>query len=525
MPNTAQVTFNEIDLTQGVAEIAKGIVAVSLKTLRGPFGNDGEIITSWESWKSKYGGESVNLPGATQVKRMFQYGAQIRTNRVGHYTDNSDPATLDAVLGSIAAADFADNSAGVQMFNLILKYRGADYNNITVFVDPASNGDTSFFNLAIEHSNDSSLNELYENLKVPGALTVAQQQDQPENQWLKDVASNSKLFTPVYLDLSAAVSLRPDDGQWDVTNGSDGTAPVAADYTGDSVGTGYYSFDTHDDFTHIGVLDNFDTAVIQAGAAYVAKRADCILVASLDYTSKNTATLLKSARSSLNIDNKYVYLVTGGININDTVTGLSKNYSEIGDVLGIAAKSESDFGPWWSFAGHNRGVLQNVNAVVNNFGTKGKLTELNSLAQQQVNCVIGRKGKIMVWGNFSAQLKSSVKSFIANVKLGIFIKKSLEPVLESFLEEPNDIPTWGRIYDVVKPFLDDLASDSKRAIDTWDWQGDQFAKDLDSLQINRKADVLAGKYKVQLVIVEKVSLQEFTINIVSSINSGVSIVF
>lgn len=528
MPNTAQVIFNEIDLTQRVAEIAKGIVAISLVTKRGPFGNDDEILSSWEAWKAKYGGESISLPGATLVKRLFKYGARVRTNRMGHYTDASDPSTLDAVLGTVSGADFAENSDGtpVKMFNLTLKYKGADYNNLTVFIDPASNGDTNYFNLVIEHSVESGLNELYENLKIPAALTVAEQQNQLANQWLRDVSNNSRLVDPVYLDISSATSLRPVDGQWDVTTGADGTTPADADYVGDSAGgTGYHAFDTNDDFMHIAVLDNFNDAVIQAGAAYVLNREDCILVASLDYSTDTTSALIKTARTGLNIDNKYVYFITGGININDAITGSKKNFSEVADVLGIAAKSESDVGPWWSFAGPNRGILQTVNGVVNNFGTKGKLSELNDLANHQVNCVINRKGRIMVWGNFSGQLNSSVKSFMANVKLGIYIRKSLEPVLESFLEEPNDIPTWRRIYDVVQPFFDDLESESKRAIDSWEWNGDQFAKDLNSLQINQKSDVLAGKYKVQLVIVEKVSLQEFTINIISSINTGVEFNF
>lgn len=524
----AQLKFNEIDLTQRVGEISKGIVAVSLRTVRGPFGNDGEIISSWEAWKSKYGGESVSLPGATLVKRAFQYGARIRTNRVGNYGTISDASTLDAVLGSVSDGDFLDNSDGspVQMFGLTLKYKGADYNNLTIFVSPASNGDTGYFNLVIEHALEPSLNETYANLKVPAALTVAQQTDNPDNQWLKEVANNSKFVTPVYLDISGATSLRPVDGQWDVTSGSDGTTPNATDYAGDSgAKNGFHAFDDQDDFTHIAVLDNFADSIIQAGSAYTAAREDCVLVAHLDYTTDITATQIQTARAGLNIDNKYVYFVTGGIKINDALTGTEKEYSEIGDVLGIAAKSESDFGPWWSFGGHNRGGLVDVNGVVNNFGTKGKLSELNDLASRQVNTVINRKGKVMVWGNFSGQLQSSVKSYIANVKLGIYIKKSLEPSLEAFLEEPNDISTWNRIYDVVAPFFQRLASDEQRAISSWSWNGDQDAADLDSLQINNKADVLAGKYKVQLVIVETVSMQEFTINIISSVNTGVEFNF
>jgi phage tail sheath protein FI len=520
MPNAAKLIFNEVDLTQRIGEIAKGIVSVSVVTLRGPFGHDGEVMTSWEAFSSKYGGEKVGLAGPTLIKRMFQYGAQVRVNRVGHYTNAADPFTLDAVLATFPAT-IGDNDEGTpdQIFSLNVKYKGVDYNNLEAIVTSPSNGDANSFNLVIQHANEPSLTETYENLKAPGAQDIATQQaaDVP---WLQEIAVNSKLVEPVYVDLTGVTDLVPTAAQYDATGGSDGSAVVDADYTGDAAGgTGWYSFDGYDDFTHIASLDNNASAVIQSGSVYTAARKDCILVASL--TSNNSAATIITAKQALNIDNKYAYFITGGVNHNDVLTGLAADISEIGDVLGLAAKSEADYGPWWSFAGHNRGVLENVNGVKHNFGTNGKLADLDLLANAQINSVINRKSKVMVWGNFSGQLATTIKSYIANVKLGIFIKKSLEPTLESYLEQPNDIATWAQIYDTVAPFLDDLGSADKRAIAGgegvgWTWNGDQDAENLDSLQINTKADVLAGKYKVQLVLVETVSMQEFTINIISS---------
>lgn len=86
-------------------------------------------------------------------------------------------------------------------------------------------------------------------------------------------------------------------------------------------------------------------------------------------------------------------------------------------------------------------------------------------------------------------------------------------MLEKYLEEPNDFPTWRMIYLEVKPFLDGLVRPS-RALFDYDWQGDQFVTKLSDLKINDATQVGLGKYKVKLFCKDIVSLQEFSVDIV-----------
>src|SRR5690606_15835987 len=109
MPQAAKLKFNQIDLTQRVGEISKGILAISVRTVRGPFGHDGSIISSWSQFVAKYGGETSLLAGPSLVKRLFQYGARLRINRMGHYDDPSDASSLDAVLADFPA-ELGDNA-------------------------------------------------------------------------------------------------------------------------------------------------------------------------------------------------------------------------------------------------------------------------------------------------------------------------------------------------------------------------------------------------------------------------------
>src|SRR5690606_30904549 len=129
--------------------------------------------------------------------------------------------------------------------------------------------------------------------------------------------------------------------------------------------------------------------------------------------------------------------------------------SEIGDVLGILCRSSAEYGPWYSFAGNQRGQVVDAIGVVNNFATGGS-ANLDELAQKQVNAVVQVGGDIFLKGNFSAQKATSRKSFMNVVKLLIYIRKAIRPTLERYLEQPNDFRTFRELYSEVNPFFESL---------------------------------------------------------------------
>jgi hypothetical protein len=360
------------------------------------------------------------------------------------------------------------------------------------------------------------LGEIYQNLKIEGTPTIA------ESDYLNRVKSGSALIDINYLDCSGlSGQLRPDDGTYSATTGSNGDPVTAADYEGDEAGgTGVYAFDQYSDFEVIASLDNSDTSVLQAYSAYTDSRQDSVTFAHLKNTS-NTVTKLITERGDTNIDSRFTAFFAGGLEIPDPfLENTQKEISELGDVLGLAMFSSREFGPWWSFAGTQRGVIRNASDVVNNFYGANTI-KLDQLAQRQINVVVNQNGRIYIKGNFSAQMASSRKSFLNVVKLIIFIKKSLRPNMELYLEEPNDFRTFLQIYNEVEPFLSSLVGGEKRALVDYEWRGDQFATKDSELVINNRADLDQGKYRVQLWLKEVVSLQEFTIDIISA-PSGVS---
>lgn len=415
----------------------------------------------------------------------------------------TQPNISDDVTTAVVGAN------GHDLFTLVPKYPGADGNNFKQIISAPSNGAPGYFNLVLQHNIERNIVEEYRNLKIPLEAIAG------EKTYLEDVVSQSKYFDVVYHDLTGiteAWELVPHNMELQFTGGTDGTTPTDTDYVGDSAGrNGFHAFDEYDDSYNLAVFDNTSDEVLVAGSAYAAAREDLIFFLEIPYTLRTKSAII-SKRNSLNIDSRFTYIFAGGLKTKDPITGQDKEIMAIADVLALENYTSNNYGPWYSFAGINRGNITNALGVVNNFGAAGSFKDLNDLANQQINMVINRDNAIKLWGNFSAQVATTQQSQLSIVRLIIYLKKSLRTPLESFLEEPNDIPTWKRIYYTVLPFLESLVT--KRAIYTYDWQGDQFAKSLDDLQINDKTDVSNGKYKILFPIKAIPSLQEIMVNII-----------
>lgn len=406
------------------------------------------------------------------------------------------------------------DEAGNELFDLVLKNEGADGNNIFVEIGEASNGSENYFKITITHVLERTV-ETYDNLYIDGNKLASQ------SNYLKDIVNGSSFVDVLYKDHNTfSGQLVPLKGiSYSYIGGTDGSAVEDADYIGDPAAkTGLYAFDSYDDAYGMAVLDNYSDGVNVAGASYAELRADLQFVVHLENSLKNKTALI-AKRDSLGITTKYAYIVAGGIRTIDPITGLKVDKPEHADVIALASRSATDFGPWYSFAGTRRGALSGVLGVVNNFGTPATFNDLNDLANKQINMVITRNGQTVLWGNHSAQLLNDQESKNNIVRLIIYLKKSLKPTLETFLEEPNDIPTWNRIWYTVKPFLDSLVTN--RAVFSYDWQGDQNASDFDSLVVNNATDVSNGTYKIKLSIAAIAPIEEIDITVILT-RAGVS---
>lgn len=386
---------------------------------------------------------------------------------------------------------------------------GVNYNNLKIKITNATNTNADYFNLEVYLTDDGLVTEKYENLYISGHPTIA------GSTYLDVVNQNSNLISISYLDLSGqSGQLRPDNNTAIAfTGGLDGSAPALVDYTGSAdAGTGFYAFDPYDDSYAIACpeLSEEDMAGIStAGNTYASNRKDLRYYQHLDITH-NTPTLLIAEKPSL--DSAYITFTTGGLTVSHPISGVPTDISELADVLGNMAYIHRTHKVWTAFFGPEYGVLNDTLGVVTNFGTAAQFTNLDLLAQNRINAVIKRAGKVMLWDDYTAQVAPSPENFSCIENMIIYFKKVLGPVLESFLGKPTDFALLRDIYFTVAPILNEVKEG--RGISSWVWEGDQFATAFADLQVNNSSDMQVGKIKANLKVLATAPLKEISVNII-----------
>lgn len=505
MPDASRVRFNVKNFTTGISTPSPGIVYLMGVTKRGPLLQpELFVINSWSQYERIFGGLMETSDFPLLCKRALSYGAKLRICRV----DAAATAAVKAASRNVPNAD----GVPVNLFSLRPKYHGADYNNFTIQILAASNGNANYWDMRIVHSLESSLNETY--INIPAFIAG----DANAQTCLDEVKSMSQNFDFTYLDVSTATLLVPAvAAAASFTGGVDPTGFVASDYSG-----AMDEFDDVDDGMIMAVPEQDDDGINAAGITYASAREDLVFFAHLP-NPITTATALITERETVGNDSKYGAFFGGGLRIRDERTLEEKPISEMGDVVGLHALIQNDYGAWFSAANSSKANVPDAVGVVNNFGTPAGFSNLNALANAQINMMVVKNGVTHISGNFSGQLVNNQEKFLSVTFLVIWLKAVIGPILELYLEEPNDLITFSRIYNHLKPFLDRLTSPSYRALYKYEYYGDQDANTIDDLQVNDVIDVQNGKYTIKLKIWPIPSLQELTFNLMLVQGEGVYI--
>lgn len=507
MPNTAKVQFNVKNFTPGISEPQPAIFGVIGSTKRGPIEQpELFIINSWANFERIFGGLTDSTSDFPFLcKRALARGARLRVCRVNAASTPAVKATAKSIMNA--------DGAPVALFSVQPKYHGLDYNNISIEIANPSNGITAdYWDMYITHALEPDLNEYYYNIpKFTDGPATSQTV-------LDEIKASSQLMDFTYLDTTAGTLMRPAVlAASAFTGGVNPAGLVAGDYT-----AAMTKFNNVDDCIALAVPEISTTAVNQGGATYCGTRGDMVFFAHLANTLTTAATLT-GERTTIGNDSPYFALFAGGIRVRQERTLIEKPISEMGDILGIAAHVHNNFGPWFSLAGWNRSQVSDALGVVNNFGSPASFSDLNTLANSQINMLVVKNGITQLSGNFSGQYANNQMKFLNIVFLTIWLKKTLKPILEQYLEEPNDTITFKKIYYHLKQTLDKLSSPDYRAIYKYEYYGDQDANSLDELQVNNKIEVQQGKYKINLKLWAIPSMQELTFNLMLVQGEGVYI--
>jgi phage tail sheath protein FI len=124
-----------------------------------------------------------------------------------------------------------------------------------------------------------------------------------------------------------------------------------------------------------------------------------------------------------------------------------------GDIAGLAARTDFERDPWWSFAGYNRGHIKNVTKLAWN----PKKAARDDLYKNGINPVISEKGEgALLKGDKTMLTKPSAFDRINVRRLFIVLEKAISQAAKYSLFEFNDEFTRAQFVAMVEPYLRDV---------------------------------------------------------------------
>jgi len=242
-----------------------------------------------------------------------------------------------------------------------------------------------------------------------------------------------------------------------LTLGRDGAAPQEAEFI-----KGYNLFSDPEavDVSFIIGGETTQTRAIHIINNIAEKRKDCIAVLSPRRSDvvNNNSYYNKEADDIVTFRNllpstSYATLDSGYKYMYDKYNDLYRYVSTSGDVAGLMARTDVEFEPWYSPAGHNRGQIKNVVKLAFNPNKAAR----DLLFKNGINPITSFPGKgTILFGDKTLLAKPSAFDAINVRRLFIILEKAIATYAEFMLFEFNDEITRLQFRSLVEPYLRDI---------------------------------------------------------------------
>lgn len=557
MSNAPKVSFSIENNNVMESTPSLGVSFVFARTTKGPKNDPSEIITTANHFERIFGEEII--PGSTvsQIEKALRGGSKLRICRVlgPGSSQGKVPGNVSfAINGKTVAIGFKTQGYGdpvdgrdtfkvklvtqnyATYLQVISDVNGAVLENIYLYKYKEQNNAPLVDATGITKFNAlSQYLELYissdnsgQNVNTPSKLKT----------WL-DQATTPITITPTTSsdkaskeDGKARAAVQDNEVIWNATTGSAGTEPTLNEWK--------EAIDTLRDYTDVYnvTFSGINHHLSPTDAIQLHKEMVILMdeleeyryfvelpwwpadnnnyKAPTDPTNDTQMIALSQQWIGTMGNSKWVGLFGGGLKFYDS-EGELQNADCIGAVLGLADTVATTRGYWQSFAGLQKGVVYDaIGPVVPNYGSPSRYDQLNALANNYINIFCLKDtpsaGKqVVLWNNFSTQFKQDSFRFLSISGLVLYLKKTLRPILNKYIEEPNIWFTWKTIFGEVKPVLDAVVD--ANGMSEYQWNGDQNAQSYSELTVNNEADVRQGIYKVKLTIKDIVPMQDIQIAI------------
>ena len=217
------------------------------------------------------------------------------------------------------------------------------------------------------------------------------------------------------------------------------------------------------------IAGDADNALNQKVIDIAATRKDCLAVISkpvgdgfADSASlANKATLTEVTESTvrtyrnseLNRDTSYAAMDGNWKQQNDSYNGITRWLPLNGDIAGLLARTETDFGAWFSPGGYARGSILNVNKLAFN----PSKAQRDLIYSAGINNVVAFPGSgTVLWGDKTLQTKPSAFDRIQVRRLFNILEKSFATSANFILFEQNDAFTRRSFVNQIDPVLRDV---------------------------------------------------------------------
>lgn len=532
MPSTPKVNFNFINNNVEESSPLNGISTILARTTKGPVLDPSTLIKSITQFKRMFGEEIVPDGSVSNIQKALDNGSILRIVRVV-----GKGATLGTVNqgNAVITIKLGDVTKGLK-----LTTRGAG--------EPIGTGDT--YTVKFTKQQNTVYYQVIDangSLLESGPVFTYKSKDEINNtsidylalaQWISinpyfkvDLSDgNMESFltelakadgTSVAIEVTLVASSEGTIGTKETENPTSAEFIAALDYVRDYV-----------DSYNIG-LSHLEQHLGSSSEAIKVYKELRVMVDELnefrafievpwfntDGSIRTKAQVIAAADQIVNTigNSKWVSYFTAGLKYNNSF-GIPQGSDVLGTTIGLADASASSYGYNYSFAGVNRGVVPNAQGpVLPNYGSPARVEDLEEFAQHYLNLYVIKNtpsfGKrTVLWHNFTSQVKQDSFRFLGVTGLVLNIKKTLRPILESYIEEPNYWGTWKDMYLRIKPLIDEWVTNE--AMTDPIWQGDQDATSWKDLVVNTEAAARQGHYKAKFRFKDIVALQDITLDVI-----------
>lgn len=550
MPKTPQVNFKVVNQNVESSVPLLGVTHVVARTTKGPFNDPSTLITGIEQFRRIYGQEIIVDGSVSSIEKALSLGSKLRISRAEGVSGQTKGTggTLDITFVNSTEVTKAtltlESQYGGQIFDdsqvtgnltitpsLNTKVAGKVAMVLTLKVGTNVLSTGTLINGGDTWLDWTSLRDYLQtapfsvnSVAVTGSLAGSITTIDGLLDWMSKVqgaglAKTPSTFTDITVergsdggDPSSAMYIKAFKATLDYTDAYQVIFPQACHYT----------FKKIDKENPVADATGYNTLMKEVATMVVKAQEEVLYVEVPVKDAAGNVLSLEGLITSLTAlqeavgTSPYIAYFTGGLKYYNDQGNLVDS-DVIGTVAGLGDASASTAGPWKSFSGMNRGVVSQAQGpVIENLGTPTRVEDLQQLADYSVNVFVVKdtrtQGKrTMLWHGFTSNPKSDSERFLSIVRLNLYIKKNLRPILESYLEEPNIWDTWQNIYFEGKPIMDDLVNNN--AISEYEWMGDQDASSYQDLVVNTEAEVRQGKYKLIIKYRDIVPIQDIQVTL------------